>query len=79
LELTQEKQLKEQLEQMSLKMKERKERETRVKQPLRYEVKIERPAQRPATPTVLIPYFIFNQATKKMKKWQLLPIFCKMF
>lgn len=54
---------------MSLKMKERKERETtRVKQPLRYEIKIERPAKRPATPSVSIPYLLLNQEMKKMKK-----------
>jgi hypothetical protein len=46
------KQLKEQLEQMNVKLRERKTKEADSREPIRYQVRIEKPPQRPPTPTL---------------------------
>ena len=54
-EARRERALKEQLERMNMKWVERKERQNQVKPPLKYAVKIEKPAVRPPTPTIRVP------------------------
>lgn len=50
-----ERQLKEQLEQMNLKLQQRKEREVVGADPMKYVVRIEKPVQRPPTPSIEVP------------------------
>jgi hypothetical protein len=74
LDARKEKQLQIELELMSEKIKERKQRDTKPSIPIKYAIKIERPESRPPTPTIQIPYILLTSGGKKKKIYILLQL-----
>jgi hypothetical protein len=73
LDARKEKQLQIELELMSAKIQERKQRDTKAEEPVKYAIKIERPPSRAPTPTIAIPYLILTPVAKKTRSSLSLP------